>query len=593
MSTAGSNSQYDKFPEVAIAGRYHEAWQGWPQVIAALQGALAAQPRQKTVLVVECYHGVAQQELLEALILPLRPAALFDAADARRSTAEIEALIAGDLTDDPVFGRRSSLQLAAFFDPAKRARLQQAIADVSHGLVVVTGTGAALMADGDLLVYADLARWEIQQRFRRGELGNYGADNARADLLSRYKRAFFIDWRVLDRHKVPLLQRADFLLDTHQAGSPRLVSGAALHAGLRQVARQPFRVVPFFDPGVWGGQWMKHQFDLDPAAANYAWCFDCVPEENSLLMRFGDVRVEIPALDLVLLYPQPLLGDAAYARFGAEFPIRFDLLDTVGGQNLSLQVHPTQPYIRQQFGMAYTQDESYYLLAAEPDAGVCLGVKTGTRPDEMMAALAQAAQGEGRFDDARFINRFPARRHDHFLIPAGTVHCAGAGSVVLEISATPYLFTFKLWDWGRLGLDGRPRPLHLHHGGNVIDWQRDTDWVTRELVNRVEPLAAGPGWQEERTGLHPSQFIETRRHWFSVPVLHHTDGRVNVLNLIEGEEAVVESPSGSFAPFVVHFAETFIIPAAVGAYRIRPCGRSLGQRLGTLKAWVREEETPC
>jgi mannose-6-phosphate isomerase len=338
---------------------------------------------------------------------------------------------------------------------------------------------------------------------------------------------------------------------------------------------------------------MKQQFDLDPAAANYAWCFDCVPEENSLLMRFGDVRVEIPALDLVLLYPQALLGEAVYARFGAEFPIRFDLLDTVGGQNLSLQVHPTAPYIRQQFGMAYTQDESYYILAAEPDAGVCLGVKTGTQPDEMAAALAQAGQGLNDFDDRRFINHLPARRHDHFLIPAGTVHCAGAGSVVLEISATPYLFTFKLWDWGRLGLDGRPRPLHLHHGREVIDWQRDTGWVTRELVNRVEPVAAGPGWQEERTGLHPSQFIETRRHWFSVPVLHHTEGRVNVLNLIEGEEAVVESPSGHFAPFVVHFAETFIIPAAVGAYRIRPCGRSLGKRLGTLKAWVREEATPC
>lgn len=593
MRKMGEKSQYDKFPEVAIAGGEQEAWQGWPQVVSAVQAALAARRGQKTVLVVECYHGVAQRELLAKLLMPLRPAALFDAAEARRSPAEIDALIDADLTDDPVFGRISTRELADFFDPDKRLRLKQAIAAVRRGLVVVVGTGAALMADGDLLIYADLARWEIQQRFRRGGLGNWGADNATADLAARYKRAFFVDWRVLDRHKTPLLQRADFLLDTHQAGLPRLVSGAAFHAGLRQVARQPFRVVPFFDPGVWGGQWMKHQFDLDPAAANYAWCFDCVPEENSLLMRFGDVRIEIPALDLVLLYPQALLGEAVYARFGAEFPIRFDLLDTVGGQNLSLQVHPTPPYIRQQFGMTYTQDESYYILAAEPEASVCLGVKTGTQPDEMTAALAQAGQGGNDFDDRRFINHLPARRHDHFLIPAGTVHCAGAGSVVLEISATPYIFTFKLWDWGRLGLDGRPRPLHLHHGREVIDWQRDTAWVTRELVNRVEPVAAGPGWQEERTGLHPGQFIETRRHWFSVPVLHHTEGRVNVLNLIEGEEAVVESPSGHFAPFVVHFAETFIIPAAVGAYRIRPSGRSLGQRLGTLKAWVREEETVC
>lgn len=159
--------------------------------------------------------------------------------------------------------------------------------------------------------------------------------------------------------------------------------------------------------------------------------------------------------------------------------------------------------------------------------------------------------------------------------------------MVLEISATPYIFTFKLWDWGRLGLDGQPRPVHLRHGEQVINWQCDTDWATKHLVNRIEPVAEGEGWQEERTGLHEREFIETRRHWFSKPVLHHTEDRVNVLNLVEGEEAVIESPDGHFAPFVVHYAETFIVPAAVGAYRIRPHGRSLGKTLGTIKAWVR------
>lgn len=159
--------------------------------------------------------------------------------------------------------------------------------------------------------------------------------------------------------------------------------------------------------------------------------------------------------------------------------------------------------------------------------------------------------------------------------------------MVLEISATPYIFTFKLWDWGRLGLDGLPRPVHLEHGEQVIDWQRDTAWVQEHLVNRTEPVAEGPGWREERTGLHEREFIETRRHWFSEPVLHHTEGRVNVLNLIEGEEAVVDSPEGRFAPFVVHYAETFIVPAAVGSYRISPYGSSQGKTLATIKAWVR------
>ena len=70
-------------------------------------------------------------------------------------------------------------------------------------------------------------------------------------------------------------------------------------------------------------------------------------------------------------------------------------------------------------------------------------------------------------------------------------------------------------------------------------------------------------------------------------VEHETGGSVNVLNLVEGEEAVVESPEGKFAPFVVHYAETFIVPAAVGRYTVAPYGKSIGKNLATVKAFVR------
>lgn len=237
--------------------------------------------------------------------------------------------------------------------------------------------------------------------------------------------------------------------------------------------------------------------------------------------------------------------------------------------------------------MHYTQDESYYMLDTAPEACVYLGTKAGIDPDEMLGDLAAAERGDKAFDDERFVNCFPAKKHDHFLIPAGTVHCSGSGAMVLEISATPYIFTFKLWDWGRVGMDGIPRPIHLEHGRQVIQWERDTDWVEQNLVNCIEPLGEGEGWREERTGLHEREFIETRRHWFSVPVEHHTRGTVQVLNLVEGREATVESPDHAFEPFVVHYTETFIIPASVGPYRIRPSGESEGKIIATIKAYVR------
>lgn len=576
---------YDKFPEVTVQGYDDQAWQGWESIEATLN--LRASASSRTVLVVDCYPGVRLDELEQRLLPSLNATRVLNVESARRDQQALHDLLARNLTDDRVFGVLSCHHLEEFFNADKLQQLRQQVDAVTAGLIVIYGPGAALVHPGDVLVYADMPRWEIQQRMRHDGLGNWGADNQDEDILRRYKRAFFIEWRVFDRHKTPLLKRADYLLDTTQKEAPTLVSGEALRAGLRQTTTRPFRVAPFFDPGVWGGQWMKQQFDLDPSAPNYAWCFDCVPEENSLLLRFGQVRIEIPSQNLVLLHPRALLGEKVHARFGAEFPIRFDFLDTIGGQNLSFQVHPVTEYIQQQFGMHYTQDESYYILEAQPHAVVYLGTKTGIEPQAMLDDLKAAARGEKTFDDARFVNQIPARKHDHFLIPAGTVHCSGSGTMVLEISATPYIFTFKLWDWGRLGLDGLPRPVHLEHGEQVIDWQRDTRWVADNLVNQVEPVAEGEGWREERTGMHEREFIETRRHWFTAPVTHHTQGGVNVLNLVEGDEAIVDSPSGAFAPFVVHYAETFIIPAAVGEYRISPSGKGSGQPLVTIKAWVR------
>lgn len=384
------------------------------------------------------------------------------------------------------------------------------------------------------------------------------------------------------------MEQVDYFLDTHQPGKPKMITGEAGRTGFAEAARRPFRVVPFFDPAPWGGQWMRKYCDLPADKPNYGWCFDCVPEENSLLLEIGGSTIEFPSLNVVYRHPVSLLGDKVHARFGCEFPIRFDFLDTMEGGHLSFQVHPLTEYIQQHFGMHYTQDESYYMLDAGDDACVYLGVKTGVDPDAMVNDLMKAQTDLDKpFPVEKHVNVWAAKKHDHFLIPAGTVHCSGKNSMVLEISATPYIFTFKMWDWGRLGLDGRPRPVHLQHGVPNIQWDRDTEWTKNNLINQFERIAEGNGWREERTGLHEREFIETRRHWFTGVVHHDTCGGVNVLNLIEGEEAIVESPDGSFAPYIVHYAETFIVPASVGKYTIRPHGPAEGKECATMKAYVR------
>jgi mannose-6-phosphate isomerase class I len=583
-----TTSSYDKSPFISVPGGEHACVSGWPAIAGRLTQAVARRGGRKTVLGVECYAGVNEEEVLRQLQAQLRPALTLRAADALLPPEKIDALVEPFLGgNDPVFGFLSGLTLPQFFDEEKLKSCRKAVQGVTEGLVLLIGCGAALMHEPDILVYADLARWEAQLRFRRNETGNLGVENRTLAAGLKYKRAFFVDWRVCDRWKRPLLARCDFLLDTNNPREPKLAEGEAVRRGLRHAVTRPFRVAPFFDPAPWGGQWMKEVCNLDRGAKNYGWCFDCVPEENSLWLGFGAARVEIPSIDLVFEQPRALLGQKVQAQFGDEFPIRFDFLDTMGGGNLSFQVHPMMDYIQRHFGMSYTQDESYYLLAAGSNASVYLGLRDGVDRAAMQRDLETAQSGGAPFAAGKYANQWPARKHDHFLIPAGTVHCSGVNAMVLEISATPYIFTFKLWDWGRLGLDGKPRPIHLQHGLANIQWNRDTEWTRSNLVNRVEHAGLGNGWREERTGLHKSEFIATRRHWFTKSVPHDTGGGVNVLNLVEGKEALVESPAGAFEPFVVHYAETFIVPAAVGPYTIGPHGPSVGGACVTIKACVR------
>ncbi|MCE0499067.1 MAG: class I mannose-6-phosphate isomerase [Methylacidiphilales bacterium] len=581
-------SNYDKYPFVQVPRGENSCVQGWEDIARLLSQGVAQRAARKTTLVVECYTGVDETSVLRELQSRLSPVLTLRAGDAMLAPEKIDALVAPFLGgDDPVFGFLCGLTLPQFFHPEKLGRLRARVEAVTEGVVLVIGCGASLIAEPDILVYADLARWEGQLRYRRNEASNLGVENRTLAANLQYKRAFFVDWRVCDRWKRRLIARWDYVLDTHNSQKPKLAEGDALRRGLRHAVTRPFRVVPFFDPAPWGGQWMKEACDLDRHSKNFGWCFDCVPEENSLLLGFGDLRFEIPSLDLVFDQPRALLGEAVHARFGDEFPIRFDFLDTVGGGNLSFQVHPLTEYIQRHFGMHYTQDESYYILDARPGASVYLGIKDGADPAAMLRDLQLAQGGAAPFPAENYANRFPAQKHDHFLIPAGTVHCSGADAMVLEISATPYIFTFKMWDWGRLGLDGKPRPIHLEHGAANIQWDRTTKWTRSNLINCIEPLASGDGWREERTGLHEREFIETRRHWFTKTVPHDTRGGVHVLNLVEGEEALVESPTGAFEPLIIHYAETFIVPAAVGRYTVRPHGPSEGHECATMQAFVR------
>lgn len=570
---------YNKYPETHIVGHDQDVYGTKEDIIQEL--SLYAK-EENYCLCVECYPGV-DDEVLDLIQLAYDPQVVIRSEDIFYDKNTLNTMMQSHLTDDRVRGVMYYGVMEDFIDQAKLKEMKKVLD--SHGRILIYGVGASLISQGDSLIYCDLARWEIQLRYRSG-MPNFKQDNFDEDSLRKIKRGFFVEWRIADKQKMKIFEDVDFFIDSNKKNEPKMVTGQALRDGLKQIAKQPFRLVPYFDPGVWGGQWMKKVCGLDPKEDNYAWSFDGVPEENSLYLRYGNTRIEIPAMDLVLYQPVELLGMKNYCRFGAEFPIRFDFLDTIGGQNLSLQVHPLTEYIKSHFGMTYTQDESYYILDSQEGGGVYLGLKEGIDPQSMIDELKEAQSGRCSFDADKYVNFFEAKKHDHFLIPAGTVHCSSSNCMVLEISATPYIFTFKLWDWDRLGLDGLPRPIHIEDGEKNIQWDRTTPWIKDNLVNNIEVIHDSDDYLEEKTGLHELEFIETRRFTSSKKTYHQCADGFHMLNLVEGSSAVIESPTNQFEPFVVHYAETFILPSAAKEYTIRPYDSN--ETIKVIKAYVRQ-----
>ena len=560
-------SNYDKQPSTHIEG---SMTLGWDNIISTLSQAWADKP----IWAIDLYPGTYEEDFMAAFAKTGRK--IIDTRTLMRPEEEIRQLTERFMTDDVLFGYMSNIRLEEYFPNTKPEIKEPSI---------VIGTAAAWLAPNAPVCYADMARWEIQQRFRRHEVKALGIDNHQDSPSVQYKRGYFNDWNIIDHYKDNLMQssRIQFWIDSNQRSQPKMITNAQMRQGLQSTAHKPFRVVPFFDPAPWGGQWMKEVCDLPREEQNYGWCFDCVPEENSLYLEADGTLFELPSQDVVLSHTRELLGQQVWHRFGKSFPIRFDFLDTMQGGNLSLQVHPTNEFAQREFGLPYTQDESYYLLDAAPDAVVYLGLKEGIDKVQMIEDLRAAQRGDIIFDAEKYVNKLPAKKHDHYLIPAGTIHCSGHNSMVLEISSTPSIFTFKLWDWARLGLDGKPRPINVERGKHVIQWERTTPFVKTEIANHFEVLHEEEGIKEERTGLHPNEVKETRRHTFSSPVEHNTNGGVNVLNLVDGTAAIIESPEGKFKPFEVHYAETFIIPACIGRYTITP----LQGECMTLKASIR------
>jgi mannose-6-phosphate isomerase class I len=583
MTYLNGASNFEKYPSTKIHGNDLEVFAGYDQIAAKLKESIF---KNDFILTIETYVGVSDQ-VLDALVERLKPSTVIRSIDIFYPSDVMQKMMARYITDDRVYGIAYTGEWSDFVEPERLEKAKEQVRQ-AKGLTLIFGVGASYISKGDCLVYADMAIWELQMRYRNGT-PNFNATNVVEEQIRKFKRGYFIDWRLSNRQKASLFEEFDFYLDTVWNDKPAMLTRKVFETGLKEMLHQPFRTIPFFDEGLWGGQWMKEVCDVeDKSRINYAWSYNLLFQENEVNLQFGDTRVNIPGYTIMLRYPKLLIGEKGFSRFGAEYPIRYDFLDTMEGGYLSLQVHPDTQYYQQNFGVPFTQDESYYFLDCGPtDTFMHLGLKTGVKKEDVERDLKRAARGEIDFPADKYTNKIYVKKHDHLHVPAGTIHCAGPNTMVLEISSAPCIFTFKLWDWGRVGMDGIPRPTHIDRGMKVIQWDKGTEWVNETCAFPAFKVDGGEGWIEEKTGLHEFEFIETRRVTTSVKVHRSTHNETHALHLVDGREALIESPTGQFKPFIIHFAESVCIPAGISEYTFRPCGESENKEVSLIIGYVR------
>lgn len=556
---------------------------GWAAVAARFAPVLA----QGGTVLLDGVVGVLWERLRADVAAALAAAGMHpvwsDVREAMLDEERLERLLRPYLGDDPLFGKRYPGTLGDLFDPERLQALARDAAGPEPRIVF--GPGAALAAasftePGAFLAYVEVPKNEIQYRSRAGSVSNLGKAGAE-DPKAMYKRFYFVDWPLCARHQERLLPALDLMIDAQRPHEPACATGAAVRAGLRSLAGAPFRPRPWFSPGAWGGQWIKDAVpELPQDVPNYAWSFELIAPENGIVFEADGRLLEVPFELLMVQEKERILGPHA-ERFGHAFPIRFDFLDTVEGGNLSLQCHPSADFAREQFGESLAQDETYYILDAVPGAEVFLGFRDAVDPGAFRAAVEGSARSGSEVDVRRFVQTHPARPHDLFLIPHGAIHCSGAGALVLEISATPYIFTFKIYDWLRLDLDGTPRPLNIDRAFQNLDFSMRGDAVRDELVARPEVVAAGDGFEVVHLRTHREHLYDVHRLEFTGEVEVSTGDSCHVLSLVDGPHVVVETEAGSWR---YYFAETFVMPQAVGRYRLRSDD---GTPLKVVKAYLK------
>ncbi len=547
----------NKEPFIQVDHKEQACWEGWEAIGGELKRAIQALGKSKVVVAVDCFQGTYTDINFNALKEVLVPDTSCQIRDIYRSEREIRDMVSKDLDVKSGAAKVSTHSIEDYFDPEKLAAIRSNMEMLQEGVILIHGTGASKILEADLVIYSDISRWEIFQRFRRNDISNLGVTNKTDHFDHQYRWGYFVDWRICDKIKKQLIGNCHYFMESNNWQKPKLANGDVMRAGFNQATRQPIFMAPFFDPELWDQQSIN-----DLKQEDFEWGFNCDIEEDNVLLRISNSLFETPAINLVYYQATKLLGASVYRKFGSEVPVKLNFVDgTEDGNHLSVDVYPGADHLMDHYGLRYQQVENYYIMNAKRKARMHVNLKEGTTAAAFKAAVATGNTNEV----TSLLNSINLDKHDHLAIPQETIHSNGNQAIMLHISTAPQIFKSVLYK-------EKSDPTKISTQNEALIGEVARNEGIKVVKNNFNVLNSK--LREELLSPDENSQMCLSRIWFEKELKQETNGIFQIYNLIEGSEIIVEGLKNEFKPFTVHYAETFFVPAGVSAYRIRSAGTS-------------------
>jgi hypothetical protein len=234
-------ANFEKYPTTKVLGYKEEVFSGIKMIAQELKKRISEGAK---TLVIETYVGV-DERLLTELIEEIRPDHVIRSIDIFVDTHQMNQMLKRYVTDDRVYGIAYTGHWYDFVDETKLTKVKKDLAEF-EGVTLVFGVGATYISKGDVLIYADMTIWEIQMRYRNDKISNFNGDNQEEDGIRKFKRGYFIDWRLSNRRKAELMPSMDYYLDSVNKDRPVMITRHAFENGLLTLLKTTVSDHPVF-----------------------------------------------------------------------------------------------------------------------------------------------------------------------------------------------------------------------------------------------------------------------------------------------------------------------------------------------------------